>query len=249
MRGLAITIAAMTALAASAFDAGPLLAIVGADAWSPLDLPGLSLWLDASDAATLTLSNDFVVAWADKSGSANHTTQPSVLNRRLYVAADATANGLPSVASTNDYFRWVTTPDGVILRQAYFVIAYKDGSAAKFSDYATVAMGNSTSAERFGMGLPNSANWFASNVLTDRAAKNGDATATTVALPLPLTCLRFDFPAPNTNSWRIGASWSPSGPNRGWNGPICEVVFVDHVLADADRAQLESYLMGKWSIE
>jgi len=40
-----------------------------AAAWSPLDLPGIALWLDASDAATITSSGGVVSAWADKSGT------------------------------------------------------------------------------------------------------------------------------------------------------------------------------------
>jgi hypothetical protein len=46
---------------------------VGA-AFSPLDLPGLLLWLDASDASTITESAGLVSQWNDKSGNANHVT-------------------------------------------------------------------------------------------------------------------------------------------------------------------------------
>jgi hypothetical protein len=43
-------------------------------AWTPLSLSP-SLWLDASDASTLTLSGTNVTAWADKSGIGNHAVQ------------------------------------------------------------------------------------------------------------------------------------------------------------------------------
>ena len=37
--------------------------------WSPTGLPGLAVWLDPSDAATVTLSGNEVTALADKSGN------------------------------------------------------------------------------------------------------------------------------------------------------------------------------------
>ena len=40
----------------------------------PEDL-NLSLWLDASDASTITHSNGSVSQWADKSGNGNHAVQ------------------------------------------------------------------------------------------------------------------------------------------------------------------------------
>lgn len=43
--------------------------------WTPAALPSLSLWLDASDSATITASGGSVSQWNDKSGAGNHVTQ------------------------------------------------------------------------------------------------------------------------------------------------------------------------------
>lgn len=43
-------------------------------AFTPLDLPNLLLWLDASDASTITESSGLVSQWDDKSGNGNHVT-------------------------------------------------------------------------------------------------------------------------------------------------------------------------------
>lgn len=43
--------------------------------FSPADLPGLALWLDASDLSTITHSSGAVSQWDDKSGNARHVVQ------------------------------------------------------------------------------------------------------------------------------------------------------------------------------
>jgi hypothetical protein len=43
--------------------------------FSPLDLPGLALWLDASDLSTITHSSGAVSQWDDKSGNGFHVAQ------------------------------------------------------------------------------------------------------------------------------------------------------------------------------
>ena len=42
--------------------------------WTPSELTGLTLWLDADDAATITESSGSVTQWDDKSGNGNHMT-------------------------------------------------------------------------------------------------------------------------------------------------------------------------------
>ena len=50
--------------------------------WSPLQLgANLSLWLDASDASTITLNGSTVSQWNDKSGNARHATQATAANQ------------------------------------------------------------------------------------------------------------------------------------------------------------------------
>lgn len=48
---------------------------VSSDSFSPADVADLTLWLDASDSATITESGGLVSQWDDKSGNTNHATQ------------------------------------------------------------------------------------------------------------------------------------------------------------------------------
>lgn len=60
----------------------------GAVAFSPSSIAGLGLWLDASDASTMTITNtDKVSQWRDKSGNGRHANQ-SVTNRQPRLATN-----------------------------------------------------------------------------------------------------------------------------------------------------------------
>ena len=60
--------------------------------FSPLDVSGLEVWLDASDSSTITESSGAVSQWDDKSGSGNHVTQATSDNQPT--TNSLTLNGL-----------------------------------------------------------------------------------------------------------------------------------------------------------
>ncbi|MCC6165107.1 MAG: hypothetical protein IT182_17315, partial [Acidobacteria bacterium] len=75
------------------------------DAWSPLKLTGLRLFLDASRITGLA-NNDPVAQWDDLSGLGNHATS-SGANRPTYKAAGL--NGRPAV-TWNGTSSWLLVP-------------------------------------------------------------------------------------------------------------------------------------------
>lgn len=57
--------------------------------FSPQTISGLALWLDASDASSITLDGSSNVSqWNDKSGNGRHVTQSTALNRPGFTAGD-----------------------------------------------------------------------------------------------------------------------------------------------------------------
>ncbi len=42
--------------------------------FAPTQVPGCSLWLDAADTTTISLSGSVITAWRDKSGAGNNAT-------------------------------------------------------------------------------------------------------------------------------------------------------------------------------
>ena len=63
--------------------------------WTPAQIPGLALWLDAADASTITLNGSDVSQWNDKSGNAYHLTQPTAALQPRYEATGM--NGKPAL--------------------------------------------------------------------------------------------------------------------------------------------------------
>lgn len=237
----------LCALTCRAFDASPLVQFCASGAtWTPLNLPGLNLWLDASDASTLTLSNDYVAAWADKSGQNHNVSQADTSLRRIYVAADSVANGMPSVSSMDSTRRYLTLGSALSVTQMFFVVAYKDGLDSTFDDYATIGSGTDMQVVRVGMGNSGDNLWYAPTTLNMGVASKNGGAFTNAALPMKLCVCRFNFAAESIQTWRIGASSLTQ--LRGWQGPICEVVFVTGALSETDAAQLTAYLMAKWKI-
>jgi hypothetical protein len=77
--------------------------VVEAAAWTPAELT-TTLWLDASDASTITESGGSVSEWRDKSGNVRHASQGTSANRPTVSAA--AQNGLDALSfdGTDDFF-------------------------------------------------------------------------------------------------------------------------------------------------
>jgi len=91
-----------------------LLNVLGGSApsFSPLDIPGLALWLDASDSTTLfqdsagttpaTADNDVVGCMSDKSGNGYHAVQVTTANKPLLKLAQQNGKSVVRFDGVND---------------------------------------------------------------------------------------------------------------------------------------------------
>ena len=68
----------------------------------PSDLK-IALWLDASDASTITQSNGSVSEWADKSGNGNHALQTKSSNMPTLASNSLGGKSVIEFDGTNDY--------------------------------------------------------------------------------------------------------------------------------------------------
>lgn len=57
-----------------------------ASGFSPRQVADLALWLDASDASTITLNGSTVSEWQDKSGNGKHAGQATAVDQPTYTA-------------------------------------------------------------------------------------------------------------------------------------------------------------------
>lgn len=97
--------------------------------FSPTGIPGLALWLDASDAATITLDgSNNVSQWSDKSGNARNAAQASTTLRPGYLTSGI--NGRPALVGdgVDDLMTWPAFASGTN-HNFYIVAAYDTGIA------------------------------------------------------------------------------------------------------------------------
>lgn len=88
-----------------------LMMPAAAAAFDPTTLPNLALWLDASDAASITSSSGLVSQWDDKSGNGRHVTASSTArpttgahtqNSRNVLEFNGSSNVMVSTGSIQD---------------------------------------------------------------------------------------------------------------------------------------------------
>lgn len=97
-----------------------ILTLFGCSRFTPQQLPGLALWLDAQDPSTLVKDgSNRVSQWNDKSGNANHAVQVTGGLQPLYVAS--AINGFPSIQFRDDgSAKLISAADSVSLNYTAF---------------------------------------------------------------------------------------------------------------------------------
>lgn len=111
--------------------------------FNPANISGLQLWLDASDAATITQAAGLVSQWNDKSGNGNHATQGTGANQpttgtRTIGGGNAIAfDGVDDQLELPSALYSITTGDSTL-----FVVFAKDDTRALARPFAGSNGGN-----------------------------------------------------------------------------------------------------------
>lgn len=227
--------------------------------FNPASISGLAGWWDASDASTLyddtsagalVGSGGLVARWEDKSGNGRHATQSTSAKRP--VRSVAQVNGLDALTfdGTDDkliysgpsqseatIFAVVRKADGVSQYQGLFAFA------KTYAIYSRLGSGN----------------WGVYNVTGGQDNPSGItlAAGTTYALTARRTSSnRFLYTNGSLSATVAGDSFSgyadiigaDADNSQVHNGEICELLAYTSSLSDADRGQVESYLMTKWGV-
>ena len=221
--------------------------------WSP-EFISTFLWLDASDASTITLTDGVVEVWADKSGNGFDALQGTPDQRFAY---DQTLNGLNVVTSNSSSMRGMAVPAGVFGFQSAFIV-YNDTSTAQYTTPlgCTYLIGSDTGTRGgFFHGHISDSQLFSSN-FTKSATLNGsnfkdgtdigDGTST----PRPDTHSVFSFvatdPVVSQNALeRVGSD--PSN-NRRIIGDLAEIILLEEAVSESRRQAIEGYLAHKWGL-
>lgn len=233
--------------------------------FSPSDISGLQLWLDANDSATITHSSNAVSQWNDKSGNSRHFTQssagakPTTNTRTLnsknmldFDGSDWMTSNLEALGSTGLH---------MAAGQAFtvFVVLDHDANAGYFFGRASAAAGNRgfailTDAANLQALARGSANRAVKNTWTGTPPSivtsrwSGTVWQTGYNADALVTQTPGTAAEDTGEKIAIGARTTATTPAIFLDGGIAEIIVYDTSLSDANITSVLNYLNGKWAV-
>lgn len=222
----------------------------------PLSIPGLQLWLDASDASTLfqnsngttaaTADGDPVGYWGDKSGNARSFSQNDGTRKPTFTQ-QITQNNKPGIIGdgVGDYLQ--SAASGFLVQPHTYFLVVKTFSTSRLIDRIVDGLNDAGN-----LGGWESAKWV---MYSGIATFSGTRTTSTT-----LVTAKFDG---SFSSLRTNGSLNFGPVNIGTANPTTMTVFgkstdtgylaiyeflAYNSISDANRNLIESYLNAKWSI-
>jgi hypothetical protein len=240
-------------------------------AWTPESYAELSLWLDASALATLTLASGAVAAWADRS-PANHGLAQGTSGARPAWSAAAGGTSLPGVTfdGTDDHLR---LDEAWMYAAGSCTVLAVVTSASPATTRALITEGSTASATpTYGpLRTQGATASTAVSLITTDAASNvlgNSPTGTSSFASTPQLLVRHDSgtnmrarrngalgnntaytrATTTLNTFCLGAR-AKATPDAFFIGTVHEVVAVSPCLASDSAIELfEGYLAWKWGV-
>lgn len=224
----------------------------GTAAFSPTDIAGLQLWLDASQITGLN-DGDAVATWNDASGNANNATQGTAAARPLYKVN--IKNGKPALLfdGVDDGFALTT---GLNL-SAYTVFVVWAQSDAVNGSVSFIKSGDNYNYHYLNPAYVAHQPGSGPTMTTYATATAAGAWAMTEAYRSGTTLYigkngTFDAGQASSINWAtdaIGAPYNfPSGAAFNMEGYIAEMLIYNAGLSTGDRQLVEAYLTAKYGL-
>ncbi len=237
-----------------------LLPTVAAQAvFAPTDIASLELWLDASDAASITDTAGEVSQWNDLSTAGNNvdsaanSDEPntSAINGNDSIFFDGTGDRLrdetPVVTSPPATFAVVFTPTSVAAGDAFavrcrlgFTDVFRVGHNGSDIEINEGSGGATTTMTIAGTLVANETRW-----LIFRARNSADGTSDVLDNQGGSASATLAAAIGTFDEFNIGAN---ANGNEPLEGHIHEVLYYNRFLTDQERTDLGDFLDGKWSV-
>lgn len=229
--------------------------------WTPAQLTS-TLWLDASDATTISESGGYVSQWDDKSGNGNNAFQ-SLASKQPQTGID-TIGGLNAISFNFDLLLLDSLVDfSQYKNQELFVVMQANDNGADKAFFAQNDGGSDCFLHRYSynnMNIVLFANTSSGSLkfiatpqtnLTSEVIYSSYITSSKIAVKIAqaTSYTSTNLPsniADSTSQVSIGAR--NTGSNA-FNGKIAEIIFIPNTLSSDDRLRMEGYLAWKWSLE
>ena len=220
--------------------------------FGPATLSSLSLWLDASDSASITHLSNAVSQWNDKSGNNNHATQATTAKKPTFTADGL--NGKPSITfdGSNDSFA-VTSLN---ISQSYtFFIAAKRVSGSSTKQYLFDGITNNSNRSLVALNKDGKIQMWASSWANSNFNTPSDSFIISAVFNSSSSSLSLNgtsVGALNTGAYslsngiRIGGNYVDSADYL--KGSIAEFFVLDETSDANTIAKAEGYLAHKWGL-
>jgi hypothetical protein len=231
--------------------------------FSPKQIPGCALWLDAADSSTLSLTGSSVTQWRDKSGAATHATAGTA-TYPVYQLGGPGGRPIISLRGTNDYFLVANNFSPAQYPSiCYFVVmriatTQTTNFAGVLSTYNGTTWGRSLGVGNGGASLQQGYFGNLQNIVTcvkeTWLVVGLQFVSTTSATMYQNGTATAAFASPtgtNTLGFKIGSysnQGSPAYSTHNAQVDIGEILVYDSVLDTSQRQQIEGYLVWKWGL-
>ena len=239
--------------------------------WLPTQITGLSVWLDAADPTTITLSGTTVTLWTDKSGGGRNATpisgptysapnisltNSSYFTGSLNIAAGTLVTTAFSVAISPSVYtgnsnRLLSANDGTGLDYlsptgAQYSSANSNGA---YQPYRPVTVNSNITVTP--LGIPVSTRFLATTIYNSNGtyllSLNGNYPNGSSNYYTPNNAFYSNSSATNAlTKYYLGAYFS--GGNY-WKGYINEIIIFNRTLSQREYQQVEGYLAWKWGLQ
>jgi hypothetical protein len=221
---------------------------VAAGGWTPAQIP-TALWLDASDASTITTVNGAVSEWRDKSGNGRNATQTNPAERPTYTVAGL--NGKNILTSTGG--KRLSLPSIPLTTNASLFMVINDTRNGGFS-VALVLSAGSTRSYTLLTNLSGNNKWGAYTNAAYAASSDIDSNFSIASINYAGTNLSFfkngatDGSLTVSDTTVFNSSWIFSDQyGSSLAGNIAETIFIDYLPTTTLRQQIEGYLAHGWA--
>ena len=217
--------------------------LAGVPSFSPDDITGLAIWLDASQTATVN-------PWPNLGSGAD----PTLVGSPAPALMPGGLNGLPVIRLTNGAGRYRFSGTGITrdytlayvgriwgpTRQRVINATYPEGGNLLYGFWN----GFQDVAYAGGFMVPNTQ----VSATTDWKLYSADATPSLARLFSDGVFLGAYPPTEGFGGTFNISGYEAAGPAETTDCEIAEVLFYDHKLTDAEREQVEGYLRTKWFV-
>ena len=226
----------------------------GGASFSPTDISGLALWLDAADTATITHSGGSVSQWDDKSGNNYHATQPTgsvqpitgtrTINGRnvLDFVAGLSYMSLPSGMlsfGVNDWTHIVVLATDTTVSAQRVISGIGTGSALTHGVfYNTSNIANA----RQGVGISASSSGVLNTNVNILSGRRSGSTLKAHLNGNELTGSSGSAVNDTLTSFTIGSTTTTV------DGRIAEILSYSRSITDNEHNLIDNYLAGKWGV-